>query len=256
MSGKQVASGKVVSGCFRTVTSGTGHEAEIRSDRGGYETLAIYASTEAFAALGITEAQLRWTVQGHVDPWLLEVARQIAAPRNPETRLTDLEVGHLVLSALAYVVRRYGSASAAAAKGGLTSWQLRRVLDLMEGRLSEALTIGRLAQEASLSPYHFVRAFTRSAGATPHRYLTTLRLERAKELLKASASPVQDVATECGFAEAGSLVRAFKSHVGMTPTEYRRVALPTHVGVRELPAAFLHVAAGTEAEARRIPDAA
>lgn len=225
MDGKKVASGRIMGGCFRTASSGMAHEAEVRSRRGRYETLAIYVSSDAFAALGVTEARLRWSVQGHADPWLLESARRIAAPRPPGERLAELEAGHLVLSVLAYFVRRYGGVpDCGVAKGGLSGWQLRRVLGLMEDALGEALTINRLAREASLSPYHFVRAFTRSTGVTPHRHLTALRLERAKALLEASDLPVHDVAASCGFAEPGSLTRAFKSQVGMTPTGYRRAA--------------------------------
>ncbi len=79
------------------------------------------------------------------------------------------------------------------------------------------VTIAEAAREACLSPFHFHRLFTRFHGVTPHRYLSRLRLERARALLRASDRSVIDVAAECGFESLGSFTTLYKRTFGVSP---------------------------------------
>ena len=79
------------------------------------------------------------------------------------------------------------------------------------------VTIAEAARAACLSPFHFHRLFTRFHGVTPHRYLSRLRLERARALLRASERSVIDVATECGFESLGSFTTLYKRTFGVSP---------------------------------------
>ena len=109
-------------------------------------------------------------------------------------------------------------------KGGLATWQLKRVFEIMEGESQSGgeITIERLAAEVSLSPFHFIRAFKRSVGTSPHRHLTAIRLERAKTFLKDPRLPISVVAQRCGYQESGSFGRIFKKEIGLTPNDFRR----------------------------------
>ncbi len=84
------------------------------------------------------------------------------------------------------------------------------------------VTIAEAARAACLSPFHFHRLFTQFHGVTPHRYLTRLRLERARALLRASDCSVLDVAIACGFESLGSFAALYKKTFGVTPGEQRR----------------------------------
>ena len=69
---------------------------------------------------------------------------------------------------------------------------------------------------------HFARAFKRSMGMPPYRFVLMLRIARAKRLLRQNALPLADVATSCGFADQSHFTRAFTRVVGQSPGGFRR----------------------------------
>jgi AraC family transcriptional regulator len=112
--------------------------------------------------------------------------------------------------------------SQAAARGGLAAWQQRVVISYIEEHLAEPVPLAKLAELASLSPYHFCRAFKQSFGLPPHRYHTSRKIEHAKSLLAKSSFLVTDVGIAVGFSETSSFTAAFHRATGLTPTAYHR----------------------------------
>ena len=88
----------------------------------------------------------------------------------------------------------------------------------------DALTLGTLAGEARLSPYHFLRTFERITGVTPHQYVLRARLRRAATRLATEPGKVLDLALESGFGDLSNFNRAFRAEFGMSPRAYRRQA--------------------------------
>jgi len=112
-----------------------------------------------------------------------------------------------------------------ATRGGLAGWQQKRVTDYIEDNLAEEIPLATLAGLATLSPYHFARAFKHSFATPPHRYHTGRRIERAKVLLSDPDLSVTAIAAQIGFREGSSLTAAFRKLTGKTPSEYRRSLL-------------------------------
>ena len=83
------------------------------------------------------------------------------------------------------------------------------------------LTVDRLATMASLSTFHFIRAFRAAFGQTPHQYLRDRRLARAKELLVTTPQPVTEICDQIGFQSLGSFSSLFRRVTGETPAEFR-----------------------------------
>jgi AraC family transcriptional regulator len=98
---------------------------------------------------------------------------------------------------------------------------LKRVLDYIEEGLSSDVSLSSLAQEVGYSRGHFLKMFRQATGLTPHRFLLSRRVERARALLKRGASLV-DVAGLCGFSSQAHFTQVFRQHLGITPGEYRR----------------------------------
>lgn len=78
-----------------------------------------------------------------------------------------------------------------------------------------------MARAAGLSRFHFLRRFKRATGTTPWRYLTELRLARAKNLLIDPACSVAGAARAAGFADPAYFSRLFHRRTGISPREYR-----------------------------------
>ena len=96
-----------------------------------------------------------------------------------------------------------------------------RAVRLIEHDPSQGLGLDALAREARLSRFHFVRAFARATGLTPHRYLLRTRLRRAAVRLTTNDARVVDIALQCGFRDVSNFNHAFRTEFGTTPHAHR-----------------------------------
>lgn len=108
------------------------------------------------------------------------------------------------------------------AHGGLAGWQRKRVADYIDAHLADEIPLATLAELARLSTFHFARSFKQSFGMPPHRYHTSRRIDRAKDLLAEPSLSVTAIGHEIGFSETSSFTAAFRKFTGDTPTVYRR----------------------------------
>ena len=99
--------------------------------------------------------------------------------------------------------------------------RLLRVRDLMDRAYEGPLDLAALARSAHVSESHFSRSFAEAFGVTPHRYLLTTRLERAKALLRDTDLSVTEVCLRVGFTSLGSFSTQFRRFVGESPSAYR-----------------------------------
>lgn len=105
---------------------------------------------------------------------------------------------------------------------GLSSYNLRQVLDYIRSHLSQDLSIADLAQVAGMSPYYFLRLFKKSMHVTPHQYIIQMRIDRAKELLRSRELSIADIAFECGFTSQSHFTNVFRQSIGIAPRAYQR----------------------------------
>lgn len=139
-----------------------------------------------------------------------------------------LFVQHLTTAFLAHAIQAYGGVTFGdcPVRGGLAAWQEKRVKDLMRASLAQPLAIADLASECRLTDRYFAAAFKMSFGVPPHRYLTRMRLNEAKRLLRASDMSLIEVAEHCGFGSQSHLTRAFTQSIGYSPGTWRRACKP------------------------------
>ncbi|MDA0179443.1 helix-turn-helix transcriptional regulator [Solirubrobacter phytolaccae] len=99
--------------------------------------------------------------------------------------------------------------------------RLRQARDTMDRDYAEPLDVPALARVALMSPGHFSRSFRAAYGETPHSYLMTRRIERAKALLRRGDLSVTEICFEVGCTSLGSFSSRFTELVGETPSAYR-----------------------------------
>lgn len=114
-------------------------------------------------------------------------------------------------------------------QGGLGSARLRRIKELVHGKMEDDLSLDEMAQSVGLSTAHFARMFRKSTGQTPHQFVLRQRLERAKAMLHAPDARVLDVAVACGFKTQQHFAQVFRDVWGVSPTEYRQDFLDSEV---------------------------
>jgi AraC-like DNA-binding protein len=107
-------------------------------------------------------------------------------------------------------------------KGGLSSWRLKRALELLEADLCRTPSLAELARHLRLHPSSFCHSFKQSTGLSPHRYLVAHRVNRAKEMMRDEDRTLTEIALDCGFNDSSHFSVAFKRIVGLPPREYRR----------------------------------
>lgn len=100
---------------------------------------------------------------------------------------------------------------------------VERVIATMLDNLSEPLTIDDMARVAMFSKFHFSRMFQRATGLSPGRFLSALRLQRAKQLLVSTSLNVADISMRVGYTSVGTFSSRFSRSVGLSPTTYRRL---------------------------------
>jgi len=147
----------------------------------------------------------------------------LPAFEHPE-RANQLFVDHIAMAILAHMAQTYGGAAPPKlTKGGLAPWQVRLAKEVVETRLDGKIGLEDLARECGLSRSHFARAFKKSTGKPPHRWLMEQRLGRARELLLKSKLSLAEISDACGFADQSHFTRCFFAATGTVPSEWRRL---------------------------------
>jgi AraC family transcriptional regulator len=144
--------------------------------------------------------------------------------RGGDATATNLYADSLANLLAVQLLRQYSSNRLPPEKhyvNGLTNRKLALVLDLIESDLSEDLSLKSLAAAAGLSEYHFLRMFKQSTGYTPHQYVISQRIERAKELLQKTDISITEISYLLGFSSSAHFTLHFRRKTGITPSELR-----------------------------------
>ena len=199
--------------------------------------LHIYLPYQQFSAdsLGVDirhAAQAAFFQQGFHDPLIAEIAFAMVSELRTPTAGGKLLAETLAVSLAARLMQHHIGPPptrdvASFSTKGLDRRRLTRVKEYIAANLEADLTIAQLAKVASLSRFHFARAFKAAVGQSPHQYVSAHRLERAKQLLTRDEQPMLDIALSLNFSSQANFTRAFRQSTGMTPGQYRR-SLPRY----------------------------
>ncbi len=96
--------------------------------------------------------------------------------------------------------------------------------EIIQQNYTKNLAMEDVARQIGFSTYYFSRLFKQTFGMSFVDYLTKLRLENAKALLRQQKLTVKEVCFEVGYSEPNYFARVFKKEIGITPTEYQKNA--------------------------------
>lgn len=107
------------------------------------------------------------------------------------------------------------------ARLGVQNAKVLSIIELMEGNLSEPLSLIEVADHVELSRRQIERLFRSEMGRSPARYYLEIRLDRARHLLIQSSLPVVEVAVACGFVSASHFSKCYRELYARSPQQER-----------------------------------
>lgn len=102
--------------------------------------------------------------------------------------------------------------------------KFENVENYINNNLDKKISNEELAQMANMSVFHFIRAFKKEKGFTPHEFILRSRVNTATFLLRATSLSLTEITYRCGFANEAAFSNCFKSLTGMTPLKCRQEA--------------------------------
>jgi len=125
----------------------------------------------------------------------------------------------MLTSALGDILE-YGAEKQANVNIGSSQYQnIREVQQYIEAHFMDSFSLEDVAQRACLSPFHFLRLFSRVVGVPVHIYQQQIRIRQAKQMLAEGTAPA-DVAAQTGFFDQSHFSNTFKKLVGITPKDF------------------------------------
>jgi AraC-like DNA-binding protein len=187
----------------------------------GDECLSFFLTPELVQAIG-DRAEV-WRV-GAAPPlpelMVLGELAQAAADGRSDVGLD--EVGHAFASRFVEVVSGRPRKPAPA-----TARDRRRAVETalwIDAHSHRPIDLEDAADQADISPFHFLRLFSGVLGVTPHQYLVRSRLRHAARLLADDERSVTDVAYDVGFGDLSNFVRTFHRAAGVSPRKFREAS--------------------------------
>lgn len=171
--------------------------------------IASYSVAELPPSIGFRDSSLEMALQ--------KIAIELKYPDPLSAMMVESQATQLFVRLM-----RLNGINQEPAKGGLSSFDLKRAVHMIESSGDRRPSLADLAREIGVSRFHFCRAFKQSTGMTPHAFMAQRRLERSADMLRSSELSATEIALECGFGSSSHFTIAFKRAFGASPTEYRR----------------------------------
>lgn len=144
------------------------------------------------------------------------------------------EVSALTASALAYTMLTSLLSGPLAGPGEAGKGALSELTQSAAAIIQEEFPylegLDELAERLEVSKAHLIRSFTQDTGISPGKYITRVRIEYAKLLLRGGENSIAYVAEASGFSGSNYFAKVFRRETGMSPSEYLESAPPAGPG--------------------------
>jgi AraC family transcriptional regulator len=193
---------------------------EIRWEK-PFDSISVQVSTDLLervaAEMGVKAGEFR-TATLRRGRFIREIVQKLDGDPGPGDELFFRSLG---MSLAVHLLREYSKAGLHRPHGTLRKGgdlDFCRLRTYIEDHLDHDLSVKSLAAISCLSPCHFLRKFRAAVGITPHQYIISCRVSRARELLL-SGGDLAQIASEVGFANQAHMARHIRQAFGVTPGE-------------------------------------
>jgi AraC-like DNA-binding protein len=187
----------------------------------GDECLSFFLNPELVEAIGARPEI--WQVGAMPPlPELMVIGELAQAAADGKSDVSLDEVGQLFASRFVELVSGRSVKAMPA-----TSRDRRRAVETalwIDAHSQHEIDLEQAAEQAGISPFHFLRLFSGVLGVTPHQYLVRTRLRHAAQLLADEERSITDIAYDVGFGDLSNFVRTFHRAAGVSPLKFRQAS--------------------------------
>ncbi|BAZ17805.1 AraC family transcriptional regulator [Calothrix sp. NIES-4071] len=141
-----------------------------------------------------------------------------------ETSQNALELESLFIEVLSLAIARHADIKVNFTQIKLELAVVGLIKDYLHDNYNSNVSLEQLVELTNLNRFYLIRLFRNAVGLPPYAYLTQIRVERAKQLLREGKS-IADVAFTVGMSDQSHLSRHFKRIVGISPGLYRSMSI-------------------------------
>ena len=160
-----------------------------------------------------------------VGDWLETTLRLIGSEAGQSRLGGDIIALKISEAIFAQAIRRCieGAGDDTAQLSGFADVNISRALNAFHRAPARQWTVDQLAQEAALSRTSFAVRFSEKLGLTPMQYVTSWRVQLARDALLAQNASVAEAADQAGYSSEAAFSRVFKKEMGLSPAKYREL---------------------------------
>lgn len=187
----------------------------------------LIAKTPGYSALFTSEPAYRkrshFAQHLHLDAAQLHTLSQTlnALTAAFNTGASELVITALFMQIVGFLCRAYDDDT----RHGSTHYNpYTSITDYIHKNFTSSITLEDLSRHSGLSKNRLISIFKRLYHTTPIKYINTLRIYRAEELLQSTDLPITQIALECGFNDSNYFTRTFHAIKGITPRDFRNTS--------------------------------
>ena len=199
--------------------------------RDPFDTLQVFLPINSFQGFATERSSnfldFRFDIQKtQYDPVMLHLMQAMLPTLERPHEVSALYLDSMFLAIRDHIAEAYGGFTTRTTGNrlGLTARQLRHALEYIEANLSKDVSLADVTNASGTSVSSLTRGFKTALSVSPHRWVLSRRIALAQRLIYESATPLNEVAIACGFADQSHLTRVFVRHVGSSPAVWRRNA--------------------------------
>jgi len=163
--------------------------------------------------LAAQKFSIPWPLTGPL-PHILDAMVELQSAGEPQEALVNLS--QALVSCVQELLRHPANRSASRAQGLLES-----VCVYLQNHYQYDIARDSVAEQFNVTPNHLSRLFQTHGSMTFSSYLTHVRIDRAKHLLRSYNLKLDDISIRCGYRDTPNFCRVFKQLTKATPAEYR-----------------------------------
>lgn len=141
---------------------------------------------------------------------------------NSDSALSKLRAKSDMLEILSVFLEQVGEENITSSSNVPTE-NLNRIAAYIAGHINEEITLEKLAALLHFHPNYFISFFKHYFGVSPLKYVSGVRIEKAKLLLKTTGLSIAEVAEETGYHDLFHFSKRFKEQTGYSPSDFRKI---------------------------------